>query len=88
GGYFAGRDVASFDNPVSQARRERAVALAADLGCTPTKLALAWLLHQPFLTIPIIGTTNPAHLADALGAAAVVLAAEQVKWLTEGMMWC
>jgi len=88
GGYFAGRNTASFDNPISQARRERAVSLAADLNCTPTQLALAWLLHQPFLTIPIIGTTDPAHLADALGAADVVLSSEQVKWLKEGMMWC
>jgi aryl-alcohol dehydrogenase-like predicted oxidoreductase len=87
-GYFAGRAVASFDTPTSQARRERATSLAADLGCTPTQLALAWLFHQPFRTIPIIGTANPDHLADALGAVDVRLSAMQAKWLKEGMMWC
>jgi aryl-alcohol dehydrogenase-like predicted oxidoreductase len=88
GGYFAGRAAASFDNSVSQVRRERATSLAADLGCSPTALALAWLMHQPFPTIPIIGTVNPDHLADALSAADVRLSAEQVKWLKEGMLWC
>jgi aryl-alcohol dehydrogenase-like predicted oxidoreductase len=84
GGYFAGADHPTFQNPVSQARRARAVQLAADLACTPAQVALAWLLAQPFPVYPIIGTTNPAHLADALGATDVRLTAEQVDWLRDG----
>lgn len=83
-GYFAGRQVAAFDNPVSQARRERARQLAAELGGTPNQVALAWLLHQPFPVVPIIGTVHPEHLTDALGSVKLALTPEQVQWLETG----
>jgi aryl-alcohol dehydrogenase-like predicted oxidoreductase len=44
------------------------VAVAADLGCTPAQLAIAWLRHQSPLHIPVIGARTAAHLADNLGA--------------------
>jgi aryl-alcohol dehydrogenase-like predicted oxidoreductase len=65
-------------------RRDRVEDLAVRLGTTPTRVALAWLAHQGFTVIPIIGTTNPDHLADALGATELVLSAEQARWLTAG----
>ena len=36
-------------------------ALAAELELTPAQLALAWLLHGPYV-VPIPGTRTPAHL--------------------------
>lgn len=48
-------------------------AAAAEVGCTPAQLALAWLLHKAPHIIPIPGTTNVAHLQEDLGAAGVVL---------------
>jgi aryl-alcohol dehydrogenase-like predicted oxidoreductase len=39
---------------------------------------------QEFLVIPILGTADPDHLGDALGAAQVRLMPEQVRWLREG----
>ena len=87
-GYFAGSTgagaIGQFDNPVSQARRARAQALAAEIGCTPHQLALAYLMNQPFPTIPILGTASEAHLREAIGAAEICLSAEQVRWLREG----
>jgi aryl-alcohol dehydrogenase-like predicted oxidoreductase len=50
-------------------------ALAAEAGCTPAQLALAWLLAQGEDIIPIPGTTSLAHLHDDLGAATVQLPA-------------
>ncbi len=50
--------------------------LAAELGCTPAQLALAWLLHKAPHIIPIPGTTRVEHLKDDLGAASVQLSAE------------
>lgn len=86
GGYFAGHDGAAprFDTPVSQARRARARQLAPQLGCTPAQLALAWVMHHPFPAIPILGTLNPDHLADGLGAADVRLTPAHVRWLADG----
>ncbi len=51
-------------------------AIAADVGCTPAQLALAWLLHQGDDIIPIPGTTSVEHLKDDLGAANVRLSPE------------
>nr|MBP7915589.1 aldo/keto reductase [Vitreoscilla sp.] len=43
--------------------------LAAESGCTPAQLSLAWLLAQGEHIVPIPGTTSLAHLSDDLGAA-------------------
>lgn len=56
-------------------------AIAAEVGCTPAQLALAWLLARGEHVVPIPGTVNPAHLAENLGAAGVVLSAEVVARL-------
>lgn len=48
-------------------------ALAREAGCTMAQLALAWLLSRSGAVIPIAGTTNPAHLEENIGAAAVRL---------------
>ena len=53
-------------------------ALAQDARCTPSQLALAWLLHKAPHIIPIPGTTSVAHLLDDLGAVNVVLPGEVV----------
>jgi len=48
-------------------------ALAAEAGCTPAQLALAWLLQRAPHVIPIPGTTSIAHLEDNVRAASVRL---------------
>ena len=48
-------------------------AIAAEVGCTPAQLALAWLLHKGQDIIPIPGTTSVEHLHDDLGAVQVQL---------------
>jgi aryl-alcohol dehydrogenase-like predicted oxidoreductase len=49
-------------------------AIAAEVGCTPAQLALAWLLARGGHVVPLIGTTNTGHLRENLGAAEVQLA--------------
>ena len=56
-------------------------ALAQDMGCSPSQLALAWLLHKAPHIIPIPGTTSVDHLLDDLGAVNVALPAELLKKL-------
>jgi aryl-alcohol dehydrogenase-like predicted oxidoreductase len=48
-------------------------ALAQEAGCSPSQLALAWLLHQGEHIIPIPGTTSVDHLLDDLAAVDVKL---------------
>ncbi len=42
--------------------------IAGKRGVSRAQVALAWLLHQPAVTAPIVGATKPEHLADALAA--------------------
>ncbi len=47
--------------------------MAADKGCTPAQLALAWVLHQGEDIVPIPGTKRRKYLEDNLGALDVEL---------------
>lgn len=47
--------------------------------CTMSQFAIAWLLAQALWIAPIPGTTNPAHLDDFLGGAAVSLTPEELE---------
>ncbi len=47
---------------------ERNLDLAKRLGVSPAQTALAWLLHQPTVTAPIIGASKIHHLEDAVAA--------------------
>jgi aryl-alcohol dehydrogenase-like predicted oxidoreductase len=52
--------------------------LAAAKGCTPSQLALAWVLSQGEDTVPIPGTKRVAYLDDNLGAVNVRLTAAEM----------
>lgn len=55
--------------------------VAAARGLSMAQVALAWMLGQPAVAAPIIGTTKLAHLEDAVGAVGVELSADEVKAL-------
>lgn len=55
---------------------EAVEALAAEKGCTPSQLALAWVVHQPGVTSPIIGPRTLDQLEDNLGALEVTITDE------------
>jgi aryl-alcohol dehydrogenase-like predicted oxidoreductase len=52
--------------------------LAAAKGCTPSQLALAWVLSQGEDTVPIPGTKRVAYLDDNLGAVNVRLTSAEM----------
>jgi len=55
--------------------------LAAQKGCTPSQLALAWLLAQGDDIAPIPGTKRVKYLEDNLGAVNVTLSAGELQQL-------
>jgi len=57
---------------------ERFTAVAAEAGCTPAQLCLAWLMQKDPTLVSIPGTTRPKHMRENAGAAAVALTAEIV----------
>ena len=77
GGMLTGRRAAP---PALQARAERVRAeLAAQAGrydATSTQVALAWLLAHPAGIIPLVGSADPAHIREAVGALKIDLTRE------------
>jgi aryl-alcohol dehydrogenase-like predicted oxidoreductase len=61
----------------------RVQALATTKGVPPARIALAWLLHKPGVTAPIVGASKPQHLEDAVAAVDLKLTADEIKSLEE-----
>ena len=59
--------------------------IAEAKNCTPSQLALAWLLHQGEDIIPIPGTTKVKHLLTNIGAVNVVLSEEDLQEIGQVM---
>ncbi|WP_121114397.1 aldo/keto reductase [Croceibacterium ferulae] len=57
--------------------------MAADKGCTPAQLALAWVLAQGDDVVPIPGTKRRRYLEDNLGALDVELSATDLARIDE-----
>jgi aryl-alcohol dehydrogenase-like predicted oxidoreductase len=57
--------------------------VAAARGVSPAQVALAWLLHRPGVTAPIVGTTKAGHVDDALAAVKLELTGEEIRRLEE-----
>jgi aryl-alcohol dehydrogenase-like predicted oxidoreductase len=58
---------------------ERVSELAAEKGCTPGQLALAWVLHRGEHIVPIPGTKRVSYLEENLAAAEIELSEEEVE---------
>ncbi|HWA17506.1 MAG TPA: aldo/keto reductase [Devosia sp.] len=93
-GFFtdrAGRDkrdneemVRTWYSDANFARRDRAIELGKQLGKSPIHIALAYVLAQPFPSIPLIGPRTLNELDDSLQALDIKLTPEQVAWLERG----
>jgi aryl-alcohol dehydrogenase-like predicted oxidoreductase len=57
--------------------------LAAQKGCRPAQLALAWVLAQGSNIVPIPGTTSQKHLDENLAALDLRLTQEELKRINE-----
>jgi len=56
-----------------QEQREQGVvtqvaAFAADYGVTPSQISMMWLMQLPGGVMPLVGTANPDHIAEAVAA--------------------
>ncbi len=57
---------------------EQVVAIAEVKGVSPAQIALAWLLHKPGITAPIIGATKIYQLEEAAAAVEIKLTEEEM----------
>lgn len=58
-------------------------AVADEVEATPVQVALAWLLHQSAVVLPIPGTASIVHLEENVAAEDVALSTEQLVRLSE-----
>ena len=59
------------------------VKKAAQLGCPPAQLAVAWVLHQPGITGAIIGPRTQKQIEDMLPAADISLRRTDLKYFDQ-----
>ncbi|MBI5257533.1 MAG: aldo/keto reductase [Burkholderiales bacterium] len=73
---LAGGRLFTSDEPVARRVREVLQATAAELGTTPTTLAVAWVLRHPSRPLPIIGSRRLEVAREALAAHGLPLDAQ------------
>jgi 1-deoxyxylulose-5-phosphate synthase len=70
-------------NAVDAAIRARVDQVAERLAAAPARTALAWLLHQPVVTAPVIGASTVSHVEDAVAALELKLSESDLAFLQE-----
>ncbi len=61
----------------------RVVHLAEQRRVSPAQVALAWMLHRPIVSAPIVGASKLSHLEQAVAALEIKLSAEEISSLEE-----
>ena len=61
----------------------RVKTLAEARAVTPAQIALAWLLHRPGITAPIIGVSRMPQLEESVAAVEIQLTQEEISSLEE-----
>ncbi len=62
---------------------DRCAELAKRRGVSSAQIALAWILHQPGVTAPIIGASKMYQLEEAVAALEIKLSEDERKYLEE-----
>jgi len=62
---------------------DRVVEIADRHNVSPAQIALAWLLHKPGVTAPIIGASKMRHLEEAVTAVDIELSKDEIEQLEE-----
>ncbi len=62
---------------------DRVVAVAKERSVSPAQIALAWVLHQPGVTAPIVGASKMPQLEEAIAALDITLSADELRQLEE-----
>jgi len=61
--------------------------VAANQQVTQAQIAIAWLLHKPYITAPIASATNEKQLNDLMAAATIQLTSTEVTLLDHASEW-
>jgi predicted oxidoreductase len=76
GGRLTRQQAAEDEDPRLAGLRAELASQAERYNATPTQVALAWLLAHPAGIIPLVGSADPEHIREGVGAAQVELSRE------------
>ena len=62
---------------------QRVQEIAGRRGVSNSQIALAWVLQKPYITSPLIGASKMQYLDDGIGALAIHLSEEEIRYLEE-----
>ena len=62
---------------------ERVAEVAKQRGVAPAQIALAWILHRPGVTAPIIGASKLGQLEQSIAGVELELSSEEMAFLEE-----
>lgn len=62
---------------------EAVIGIADEVGCTPSQVAIRWMMERPATMVPLIGARNTEQLNDNLGAVDVSLSDDQIARLDD-----
>jgi aryl-alcohol dehydrogenase-like predicted oxidoreductase len=65
---------------------DQLVEVARGRGLPPAQVALAWMLHKPGVTAPIVGATKLTHLDDAIAAVDIPVSPDEMKLLEQAYL--
>ena len=60
---------------------DEVLAIAAARGVKPMQVSLAWMLSKAVMAAPVVGVSDPAQIADAAAATAIILTEEEIARL-------
>ncbi|MCR5860999.1 aldo/keto reductase [Flavobacterium sp. J372] len=61
--------------------------VSKQLNTTPTTVALAWLIHRPSVTAPIVSATSLKQLESIIAAPELEITAHEIELLTQESAW-
>ncbi len=70
-----------FDSPLDEPVVNAVEEVAEARGVTMGQVALAWVLHHPVVSAPIVGATRPHHLTEAVEALNLQLTHDEIQML-------
>lgn len=73
--------VKAFDSPLDEPVVNAVEKVAEARGVTMGQVALAWVLHHPVVSAPIVGATRPHHLTEAVEALDLQLTDDEIRTL-------
>src|SRR5256714_5857889 len=81
--YSSDKVVQAFDSPDDEPVVNAVQQVAEARGATMAQIALAWVLHNPLVSAPIVGATKPHHLPEAVAALDLHLTDDEIRTLEE-----